>query len=66
MNLHDLTIKKFHQGLLDKKFSAAEIVKEYYNRIKKNVRKSIIDRYSQKYFYSELRKEFLKIEKGLK
>ncbi|OHD96494.1 MAG: hypothetical protein A3E21_00865 [Sulfurimonas sp. RIFCSPHIGHO2_12_FULL_36_9] len=40
--------------------------KEYYNRIKKNVRKSIIDRYSQKYFYSELRKEFLKIEKGLK
>src|SRR3989338_4825594 len=33
MHLHDLTIKKFHQGLLDKKFSAAEIVKEYYNRI---------------------------------
>ena len=33
MHLHDLTIKKFHQGLLDKQFSAAEIVKEYYDRI---------------------------------
>jgi glycosyltransferase involved in cell wall biosynthesis len=40
--------------------------KEYYNRIKKNVRKSIVERYSQKYFYDELRKEFLKIENGVK
>jgi len=33
MHLHDLTLIKFHQGLLEKKFSAAEIVKEYYDRI---------------------------------
>lgn len=42
------------------------IDKEYYSDIKKNVRKSIIERYSQKYFYGELRKEFLKIENGVK
>jgi glycosyltransferase involved in cell wall biosynthesis len=39
--------------------------KVYYYSIKSNVRKSIVDRYSQEYFYAELRKEFLKIEKGL-
>src|SRR3989344_9016721 len=33
MHIHDLTLIKFHQGLLEKKFSAAEIVKEYYDRI---------------------------------
>lgn len=40
--------------------------KKYYNHVKKNVRKSIIERYSQKYFYDELRKVFLKIENGVK
>lgn len=34
---------------------------EYYSYIKSNVRKSIIDRYSQKYFYNELSQEFRKI-----
>ncbi|MBU0633203.1 glycosyltransferase family 4 protein [bacterium] len=38
--------------------------KEYYHFIKNNVRKSIIDRYSQEYFYNELYKEFLMIEKN--
>lgn len=37
--------------------------KIYYNHIKSNVRKSIVDRYSQQYFYTELRKELLMIEK---
>ena len=32
--LHDLTIKKFHDGLLDKKFSALEVTQEYFRRIK--------------------------------
>jgi aspartyl-tRNA(Asn)/glutamyl-tRNA(Gln) amidotransferase subunit A len=32
--LHNLTIKKFHEGLLDKKFSALEITQEYFARIK--------------------------------
>lgn len=35
MHLHDLTIKKFHEGLLNKEFSAAEIVKAYFQHIKK-------------------------------
>ncbi|MDQ1339125.1 MAG: hypothetical protein QG567_275, partial [Campylobacterota bacterium] len=42
------------------------IDREYYSRIKNNVRKSIVDRYSQKYFYDELQKEFLKIENGVR
>src|SRR3989338_5759336 len=33
MHLHDLTIKKFHEGLLDKKFSAFEMVKEFFDYI---------------------------------
>ena len=33
MNLHDLTIKKFHDGLLGKEFTAAEITKAYFERI---------------------------------
>lgn len=33
--LHNLTIKKFHDGLLNKEFSAAEIVKDYFDRIEK-------------------------------
>jgi aspartyl-tRNA(Asn)/glutamyl-tRNA(Gln) amidotransferase subunit A len=32
--LHDLTIKKFHDGLLAKKFSALEITQAYFARIK--------------------------------
>jgi len=32
--LHDLTIKKFHDGLLAKKFSALEIAQAYFARIK--------------------------------
>ena len=32
--LHDLTIKKFHDGLLNKEFSALEITQEYFRRIK--------------------------------
>ena len=35
MNLHNLTIKKFHEGLLKKEFSAAEIVKEHFDYIEK-------------------------------
>jgi len=33
MHLHDLTIKKFHEGLVGKQFSAAEITKAYFDRI---------------------------------
>src|SRR3989344_4736548 len=33
MHLHDLTIKKFHEGLLSKQFSAAEITKAYFENI---------------------------------
>jgi aspartyl-tRNA(Asn)/glutamyl-tRNA(Gln) amidotransferase subunit A len=33
-SLHDLTIKKFHDGLLAKKFSALEITQAYFARIK--------------------------------
>jgi aspartyl-tRNA(Asn)/glutamyl-tRNA(Gln) amidotransferase subunit A len=32
--LHDLTIKKFHEGLLNKEFSALEVTQEYFRRIK--------------------------------
>lgn len=32
--LHDLTIKKFHDGLLEKKFSALEVTQAYFKRIK--------------------------------
>lgn len=32
--LHDLTIKKFHDGLLNKEFSALEIAQAYFARIK--------------------------------
>lgn len=38
------------------------IDKEYYSYIKSNVRKSIEEQYSQKYFYSKLLHEFLTIE----
>ena len=34
-HLHDLTIKKFHEGLLNKEFTAAEIVKAYFEFLKK-------------------------------
>jgi aspartyl-tRNA(Asn)/glutamyl-tRNA(Gln) amidotransferase subunit A len=33
-SLHDLTIKKFHDGLAEKKFSALEITQAYFARIK--------------------------------
>src|SRR3989344_5909932 len=33
-NLHNLTIKKFHEGLLKKEFSAFDIVKESFDYIK--------------------------------
>ncbi len=36
--------------------------KEYYSSIKNSVRKSIVDRYSQKYFYDALHKEFSNIQ----
>jgi aspartyl-tRNA(Asn)/glutamyl-tRNA(Gln) amidotransferase subunit A len=32
--LHDLTIKKFHDGLLNKEFSALEVTQAYFERIK--------------------------------
>lgn len=34
MHLHDLTIKKFHDGLLNKEFLATEVVKAYFDFIK--------------------------------
>lgn len=34
MHLHDLTIKNFHQGLADKKFSALEIVQGFFDYLK--------------------------------
>ena len=36
-HLHDLTIKKFHEGLLNKEFTAAEIVKAYFEFLKKKI-----------------------------
>jgi len=42
------------------------IDKMYYEHTKSNVRKSIVDRYSQKYFYDQLHKEFLNVEKSIK
>ena len=41
--LRDLTIKKFHRGLLDKKFSALEITQDFFKYI--NVRDKEIDAY---------------------
>jgi len=37
--LNNLTIKKFHQGLVNKKFSVREIVQEYFHRIENLDRK---------------------------
>ena len=34
MDLKNLTIKKFHQGLIDKEFSVFEITKEFFSSIK--------------------------------
>ena len=36
MDLKDLTIKKFHQGLVDKNYSAFEITKAFFDYIEKN------------------------------
>ena len=33
MDLNSLTINKVHQGLLDKKFSALELAKSYFDKI---------------------------------
>jgi aspartyl-tRNA(Asn)/glutamyl-tRNA(Gln) amidotransferase subunit A len=33
---HDLTIKKFHEGLLNKEFSALEVTQAYFRRIKEH------------------------------
>jgi aspartyl-tRNA(Asn)/glutamyl-tRNA(Gln) amidotransferase subunit A len=33
-SLNNLTIKSFHEGLIDKKFSALEVTQEYFKRIK--------------------------------
>lgn len=33
MHIHDLTIKKFHEGLISKKFSALEMTKEFFDYI---------------------------------
>lgn len=35
MEIQDLTIKKFHKGLVEKKFSAFEIAQEFFNLIEK-------------------------------
>ena len=35
MHLHDLTIKNFHEGLLNKEFSALEITQDFFNWIEK-------------------------------
>ncbi len=37
--LRDLTIKKFHEGLLDKKFSALEVTQASFKRIKEDDKK---------------------------
>jgi aspartyl-tRNA(Asn)/glutamyl-tRNA(Gln) amidotransferase subunit A len=34
--MHDLTIKKFHDGLLNKEFSALEVTQAYFRRIKEH------------------------------
>lgn len=34
--LHELTIKKFHEGLLNKEFSALEVTQAHFDRIKKH------------------------------
>lgn len=49
-------------------FNAIErfiIDSKFYNEIKNNARKNIVDRYSQEYFYKELLKEFKIIEGSL-
>jgi aspartyl-tRNA(Asn)/glutamyl-tRNA(Gln) amidotransferase subunit A len=38
-SLHDLTIKKFHEGLIAKKFSALEVTQAYFARIKEQDKK---------------------------
>lgn len=40
--------------------------KEYYTKLKKNVRESIIQRYSQDYFYQKLYEEFQRLEECIK
>ena len=65
MHLHDLTIKKFHQGLLEKQFSAAEIVKEYYDRI--DVRDQEINAYlslAKEDAFLQAEKTDIKVAKG--
>ena len=39
MFLHDLTIKKFHQGLINKEFSAFEITEAFLKFIKEKDKK---------------------------
>ena len=39
MDLSNLTIKKFHQGLFDKQFSAFEITKAFFDLVKKKDKK---------------------------
>ena len=36
MHLHDLTIKKFNQGLVNKEFTALEMVQQLYKFIEKD------------------------------
>ena len=64
-------VKNDYNGILvekKNKFELSEAMeklivdKEYYKYIKGNVRKSILERYDQKYFWNELSKEFKKIE----
>ncbi|WP_419770617.1 MAG: glycosyltransferase family 4 protein [Candidatus Marinarcus sp.] len=57
-------VNKKDEDSLYKAIEKFLVDKEYYHFIKNNVRKSIIDRYSQEYFYNELYKEFLMIEKN--
>ncbi|MDD5430647.1 MAG: Asp-tRNA(Asn)/Glu-tRNA(Gln) amidotransferase subunit GatA [Candidatus Pacebacteria bacterium] len=39
MHLHDLTIKKYHEGLLNKDFKALEMTQEFFDYIKKEDKK---------------------------
>lgn len=39
MHLHDLTIKKFHEGLVNKEFSAHEMTQEFFDYIKEEDKK---------------------------
>ncbi len=56
-----LVIKKDEDSLYNE-IEKFIIDKQYYSYIKSNMRKSIEERYSQKYFYSKLLQEFLTIE----